>query len=652
MRVIGESGGNILPEARKTQAILAYLCLSEGDRLSRSRIAGVIWDRSGEAQARDSLRHALYELDRAGGSWRLERDRQTVRLDTTACWIDAFETPERSDLLLDDLHGISPSFDQWLVGERARFELRWQTILEKKLDDLARLKAAPELRAAAARKLLNVVSTHERAVRSMMRAFVEMGEPAEAIREFERFRLTADARFGMPPSAKTVALYEAIRVGSHARTARSSHRTLPGEPATPAAQQAEPIGTEARSATSLREVQPSIAVLPLRSLSAEADQHYVAEGVAEDLVEALSRVPGLFVISRLSAAAFRNQDRPPREIGETLGVRYVLSGSMRISGERLRLIVELTDASTGEVLWLSRRDENFSDLLEVQNRLAEAVVRSIAPYLRSAEVKRVRIKRPEHHDAYDLLLRAQENMNNPSRAVFETSEQLFDLAISRQPEYATALAWRAYWHVMRVGQGWSPDPAVDTTQADYFAQRAIGCDHLEPMAFAVQGHVAAYLHKDFDLAFASFETALRINPNSARAWLWNASAHAWTGDGRRAVEKINRAMALSPYDPLICAYSVSASMAYLADGQYGRSIELALRCIGENRGYTSPYKLLVAALVLAGRRAEAQTPLHQLLRLEPGFTVPQFRRRFPGSAWPIGDIFCDALARAGTPLSG
>jgi tetratricopeptide (TPR) repeat protein len=170
---------------------------------------------------------------------------------------------------------------------------------------------------------------------------------------------------------------------------------------------------------------------------------------------------------------------------------------------------------------------------------------------------------------------------------------------------------------MRVGQGWSPNPAGDTVQTDHFAQRAVECDETEPMALAVQGDVATYLHKDFDLAISCFETALHINPNSARAWLWNANAHAFIGEGTRAVEKVNRAMALSPYDPLVCSYSGGASMAYLADRQYARAIEFALRCIRENRGYTSAYKLLVMALVLEGHGVEARSPVHQLLLLEP-----------------------------------
>jgi len=351
----------------------------------------------------------------------------------------------------------------------------------------------------------------------------------------------------------------------------------------------------------------------------------------------------------LSTLAFRNQDRLPHEIGEALGVRYVLSGSMRVVGDRLRLTAELTDAGRGTALWVSKLDEQFYDLLEVQNRLAEAIVGRVAPYLHAAELKRARVKRPERLEAYDLFLRAQENMHNSARAVFESSEHLFDKAVALDPNYAAALAWRAYWHVLRVGQGWSPDPAHDTAQAEQFARRAVDTDALETMAFAVQGHIAAYLHKDFDAAFQRFETALRINPNAAPAWLWSAATHAYRGDGPRAVEEINRAMALSPYDPLMYAYSGIAALAYLVDGQYERAVECALRSMRENRTYTTAYNLLIAALVLAGREKEAQLPVHQLLRLEPGFTVERFRRRSPVSASPYAELYCDALAKAGVP---
>jgi tetratricopeptide (TPR) repeat protein len=325
---------------------------------------------------------------------------------------------------------------------------------------------------------------------------------------------------------------------------------------------------------------------------------------------------------------------------------------VRVLEDRLRLTIELTDTELGAALWFSKLDERFFDLFEVQDRLSEMIVQKVAPYLHAAEMKRIRVKRPDSLEAYDLFLRAQENMHNSARAVFETSEALFDAAIAKDPNYAAALAWRAYWHVLRVGQGWSPDPADDATQADHFARSAIECNSMEPMALAVHGHVASYLYKDFDLAFRRFDTALGINANAAPAWLWCAAAQAWMGNGPRAIEQINKAMALSPYDPLMYAYSGNAAMAYLVDGQYERAIECALRSLRENRTYTSAYRLLVIALVLAGRGDEARASARRLLELEPGLTVSGFRRRYPGSASPHTDVFCDALARAGIPLSG
>ncbi|MGC2411385.1 MAG: BTAD domain-containing putative transcriptional regulator [Stellaceae bacterium] len=653
MRAAAPGGEDILPRARKTRGLLACLCLARGERVSRSRLTGLLWDRSGDAQARMSLRHALSELNnvvngRVPGL--IEIGRESVCLDARACWIDAFAAPDHAERLLEDLDGISPSFDHWLASERVQFEDRLRATLEKELNRLIEDNAAPDLRAAAARRLINFDPTHEGAVRSLITAFVQMGDRPQAIREFERCRIALRTMLDLPPSKETVALYEAMRLMSQTRGAgpnRSQRASLemdePGEPR-------DPIETPASDIAHGHRQQPSIAVLPFRNLSAEAGHDYAADGLVEDLIEALSRVPSFFVISRLSILAFRSLDRLPQEIGEVLGVRYVLSGSMRIVGDHLRLTVELTDTPTGTALWVSKLDEQFFDLLEVQNRLAEAIVARVAPYLHAAELKRARVKRPERLDAYDLFLRAQENMHNSSRAVFESSEHMFDEAIARDPHYAAALAWRAYWHVLRVGQGWSPDPARDTAQAEQFARRAVDCDALEPMAFAVQGHIASYLHRDFDLAFQHFETALRINPNAAPAWLWSAATHAYTGNGPRAVEEINRAMALSPYDPLMYAYSAIAGVAYFADGQYERAVECGLRSLRENRTYTTAYKLLIAALVLAGRELEARLQAHQLLKLEPGFTVENFRRRSPGSAAPHGELYCDAFARAGVPL--
>jgi adenylate cyclase len=358
-------------------------------------------------------------------------------------------------------------------------------------------------------------------------------------------------------------------------------------------------------------------------------------------------VPNLFVISRLSSFAFRDQDRLPQDIGEVLGVEYVLSGSIRVIGDRLRLTVELTDTGSGGALWTSTLDEKFSDLLEVQERLAYSIVRRVGLHVHRAELRRTRTKTLDDLGAYELFLRAQENMHNSSRAVFETAERLFDEAIARDPGNAAALAWRAYWHVLRVGQGWSPDRLRDTEQAEYFARQAIACDNAEPMAFAVFGQIASYLRKDFGSAFEHFATALELNPNCAQAWAWSALARAWMGEGPRAIEEITKAIALSPYDPLMYLYTSNAGMAYLADGQYDRAIEYALRSLRENKTFTSAYRTLVIASQLAGKTEQARRMVHHLLQLEPGLTVAKFRDRYPGSAAPQTELYCDALAKAG-----
>jgi TolB-like protein len=640
MRAVGPAGNDILPRARKAQAVLAYLCLAQGERVPRGRLAGIIWDRAGEIQARDSLRHALSELERIG-SWRLWTDRETVRLDISDCWVDAFESPEASDQLLDGLDEISPAFDQWLLGERARFENRWQAKLETELNELVTSDAPPEQRAAAARRLLNFMPTHEPAVRCAMKAFAEMDDPAQVVREFERFRQAAEISLGIPPSEKTTVLYSALRMASQTRSVRPSSRVI-------SRLGGEEIASTARATHEERG--PSIAVLPLQDLSTETSQYSLAEGLVWDLVEALSRSPTLFVSSRLSAAAFKNQNRLPQEIGEALGVRYLLLGSLRDSGRRLRLAIELTDSESGASLGNWRFDEESADLLDVQDRLTNNVLRSIAPHLRTAELQRVRIKRPEVYSAYDFFLRGQDCMHSSDPAQFDKAGELFEKSIGRDPHYATALAWLAHWHVLRVGQGRSRDRIADTGLAKRYAQQAIDRDELEPMAFAVRGHVAAYLDKDFDLASDCFAKALEINPNNPRAWLWSAAVHAWSGEGAEAVQKINQAMALSPFDPLTFAYSGIASMAYLADGQYERAVEFALRCKRDNRGYTHAYRALIFALVRAGRENEARTPANQLLQLDPTFTVRRFRQQSPVCAGPIGAVYCDALARAGIPL--
>jgi hypothetical protein len=176
-------------------------------------------------------------------------------------------------------------------------------------------------------------------------------------------------------------------------------------------------------------------------------------------------------------------------------------------------------------------------------------------------------------------------------------------------------------------------------------------DPREPMALGIQGHIAAYLHKDFGLAFERFQQALQINPNAAPVWVWSAAARAWAGEGGRAVEEANKGTALSPFDPLMYFFNTIRGMAYLMDAQYGRAVECGYLAVRENRRYTAGHRLLVFGLMLAGHCDEGRAAARRLVVAEPTMTVDKFRARYPGARNPHTDLYCEVLVEAGIPRS-
>jgi DNA-binding SARP family transcriptional activator len=667
LKVIDLQGKEISIAGRKSRALLGCLCLSPGDHITRGRLAGLLWDRSPEQQAKASLRQALYELTAALDSTApdlLHVDREIVRLQPEHCWIDAASmvdaaSSERGDFrdllappterLLEDFDGLTAAFDQFLQTERSRLQNRLIKSLESHLQRTIAASGTAAERAAIARKLITVEPTHEVATRALMKSFVELGDRAQAIREFERLKRTLQVLLDIEPSKETYTFYEAVRAlrtrtpSGLLRQPDSAISTNGGEHtqlSSPTLSSDETLG--ARS-------QVSIAVLPFHATEQTHTSIQIIEGITDEIIACLSRINGFFVISRLSTLSFSDRRRSPQEIGAALGARYIVSGSVGFVAEKGRFAIELTDSDTGHVLFSQKFDESIKDIFELQDRVSFKIVKQIAPYLRELELKRMRTKRPENLGAYDYLLRGIDKMHNTSPEIFQSAEENFAAAIKMDPQYAAAYAWLGYWHALRIGQGWSTDPKDDAAKSDKFVQAAVECDSTDSLSLALYGHLRAYLHKDFKVGFERLERALIINPNSAPAWLWTGAAHAWMGEAGPAIEKAERAMSLSPYDPLMYAYCGIAGMAYLMDRQFDRAIEFALRSMQENRTYTHAYRLLTIALNLAGRREQAGAAAQQLLQLEPSLTVERFRERYPGSAYPNCLMLCQALEQAGIP---
>jgi class 3 adenylate cyclase/TolB-like protein len=394
---------------------------------------------------------------------------------------------------------------------------------------------------------------------------------------------------------------------------------------------------------------PSVAVIPFQLRTDDARFAFVGDGLADETIAALSRVADFFVTSRLSSMAFRRAPLGLRAIGEMLGVQYVLSGSVQAAHPRALLMVELADTRDGRIVWSERFDGDLVDVFAMQGELARKVVQSVAPVVRSIELRRARITNFEQLDAYGITLRGVELMHRLSQEDFLAARQAFELAIQRNPVSPAPYAWLAKWHVMRVALGVSEDTAQDSAAATACAERALACDPDDALALAVYALVAAWSRHDLDAAEQRLTHALEANPNEPLAWLHRAITHAWRGRGPEAVQCADRALSLSPLDPMIYYFNSLAGMANLVAERYDRAIELSMRSLRENQLHTPTLRTLAAALALSGRLEEARNAMAKLRAFEPGLTARVLRARYPGRDSPQAACFIGALVDAGLP---
>ena len=394
---------------------------------------------------------------------------------------------------------------------------------------------------------------------------------------------------------------------------------------------------------------PSVAVIPFQLRSDDPRFESIGDGLADDVIASLSRMADFFVISRLSTMAFRRSPLGVRRIGELLGVQYVLSGSVQTAYPQALLMTELADARDGRIVWTQRFQGDLADIFAMQGELARKVVHSVAPFVRSLELHRARITNFDQLDAYALTLRGVELMHRLSREDFLQARAAFDTAIARDPVAPRPHAWLAKWHALRVIIGISENPTGDMQAATASAERALACDADDALALAVDGFVAAWSRHDLDTTERRLSQALAANPNEPLAWLHSAVTHAWRGRGTEAIQCADRALSLSPLDPMIYYFNSLASTANLIGERYERAIELAERSLRENRLHTPTLRTLAAAQVLSGRVTQARETMRQLRELEPGLTVAMFRDRYPGRDSPQAARFAAALQAAGLP---
>jgi len=394
---------------------------------------------------------------------------------------------------------------------------------------------------------------------------------------------------------------------------------------------------------------PSIAVLAFANMSGDPEQEYFSDGIAEEIITALSRMRSLVVIARNSSFHYKGRSTDVKQVGRELGVRYVLEGSVRKAANRLRITGQLIDAESGAHLWADRFDGGMEDIFDLQDRVTARVVGAIAPRLDEAEIERIRSKPTESLDAYDCFLRGMAGLHKWSREGNDEALAHFYRAIELDPNYAAAHGLAARTYVQRNAGGWLTDRPHDLAEASRLGWRAVELGHDDAVALATAGFALGDLVGDFEDGAAFIEKALELNPNLAWAWLYSGWLSAAVGEADLAIERITRAKRLSPHDPQDLSIHTAMAFAHFIAGRYGDSLACAQAAVRNRSNFQIVNILAAVSAALAGQADEARRAVERLQRFNPSLRVAdtliarKFRRPEDIARW------ADALRQAGLP---
>ena len=644
----GSDGELQAPKTRKAAFLLACLALLGGRPETRERLAAFLWSDRGDAQARGSLRQALAELRRICAD-ALVANSQTVALSAGgfSCDATAFlaaagaDAPERLAAaaalyrgpLLEGLDAPDAGAADWLRVERERLHRAALGLLGKAV--AAADRAKPHERAAfadLARRILAVDPTAEEAHRTLISLALSEGRTTEALRLYGVCSETLKRELDAEPEAATRALAERAREST---------------PAADTGKSSPPRGDDARPAA--LDEGPSIVVMPFENLSGDPGQSIFVDGIVEEITGALARMRDFFVIARQTANSFKGAAHDVREVGRALGVRYVLEGAVRRSGDRVRITVSLIDAQGGTHLWSDRLDGEVADVFDFQDEIAVRVAGALHPSLRAAEIERARRKRPESLAAYDRVMRAYPCLWAHTGEGNREAIALLGEALDESPEYGLAAALLAWCHAQQATYLWSDNPAEDRRQAVALCKRAARRTDDDATALAAIGAAYSLATDDFDLAERFVQRSLAIDPNNAWGWARGGWVCHYAGDMDLALERFTRAHRLSPLDPLDFNVSFGMAASHLAKGNYRAATKLVEEGLRAKPDLIWPYRLLAVSAALEGDLDKARQAIARLLDAHPGMTIERMMDAIPRGVLGRKDFYWEGLRKAGLP---
>jgi TolB-like protein/DNA-binding SARP family transcriptional activator len=648
------AAGEVPLAARKARALLVYLALRRGAPTSRETIAGLLWADRSEDQARASLRQTLSALRKELGNDAarlLTTTQDNVSLSREGIWVDVdvVELAARDSTaeglefaaslfrgdLLEGLSLNEPAFDQWLTAERERVRslmLRVWTELVSSLEHSGRIEDAITHCARA----LALDPLQEKMHRLMMGLYLKQERHDAALAQFEQCRRTLSDQLHVMPEQATLDLLAEVKARRRqphskiAKTGKSEDRTDP-VPEFSTALAAEPALPE----------RPSIAVLPFTNMSADPEQEFFSDGMSEDIITELGRYGELFVIARNSSFSFKGAPIDSREVGLRLGVRYLLEGSVRKMGSRIRVTAQLVDTVQATQVWADRYDRDVFDLFEIQDELTRSIVSTVKGRMDATVVARAARKPMSNLSAYECVIRGQSLVHRFTQTSLGEASRLLEMATLLDPGMARAYGWLAY--VQAYEELYWQMSADNLDRAYHLAEQGLALDANDNRCHLALG-LTCLFRKSFEKAGHHLSRASALNPNDDLTMIEFGRFKMYTNQPAEGAELVRRAIRQNPYHPN-WYWNLLARCLHTAK-QYQQAIE-ALEQLDTLHYWHHAY--LAACHAELGQGKSASEHVGRVLALKPDFSIGQFKQVHPYRDQIVLEDFVQGYHKAGLP---
>jgi TolB-like protein/DNA-binding SARP family transcriptional activator len=633
----------------KTAALLAFLVYTAPRPQTREKLMALLWGSHFEAQARQNLRQGLVSLRRALGRDAVTNAGDAIALQQSIFTSDVMRfqslmgQESRASLVeavdlyrgefLSDIAVAEQAWTDWLRVERRKLEGQALASMMRLAEEELVLDQADRA-LAISQRAIEINNLREDAHRVVIRALAARGRRADALKQYDHLVALLKRELNTEPDSATREIADDLR----------RPRSIQANPPSPQKPDIE-------KATPLPAHRPSIAVLPFTNLSGDPDQEYFSDGITEDIITELSRFSELFIIARNSSFRYKGMSVDVRQVGHELGVRYVLEGSIRRAGDRVRITGQLIDAITGAHRWAERYDRELKDVFAVQDELARTIVAILVAHVNKAEIERSLMKPPAIWHAYDYYMRATDAYSRYMSS-FKTEDvyevrRLLEHSLSIDPSYARAHAMLSRTHLTAwlnpIDGDYLNPSALD--RAYQSGRKAVQLDAKLPDGHVHLGTALTWMRR-FEVAVDEFERAIALNPNLSD---WHfAVALIFAGEAARAIEVARTHMRLDPFYPPLAAGWLG--FAYYMLRQYSEALPLLRECVSRAPDLHSGHAWLAATYAQLGRVEEARAEAAEVLRIAPQWRIdgPQSRcHMFKNSM--DAEHYSDGLRRAGLP---